>query len=101
VLIPDLPKLALASYHGQCLTDGDSGRTFVLGIFADPIHDQYIGAYVVGDRIGVSEILLAKASAKERVTDCLQCSSWFGPKSVTNGDRPGLVDVNSSSPLVS
>lgn len=83
------------------MTEGEGGGAFVLGIFADPIHDRYIGAYVAGDRIRVSEILLAKASAKERITDCLKWSSWFGPELVANGDMPGLVDVGSSSSLVS
>ena len=86
------------------MTEGEGGGTFVLGIFAHPIHDQYIGAYVAGDRIGVSEILLAilaKTSAKERITGYLKWSSWFDLELVANGDRPGLVDVDCSSPPVS
>jgi len=95
VLIPHLSKLAITSYRAQCLTD------FALGIFADPIHDRYIGAYVAGDRIGVSEILLTKELAKTKVTGSLTWSSRFDPELATNGDSFGKADVSGSFPMVS
>jgi hypothetical protein len=97
VCLPGLSKLSFASYHGQCLTDGDGGGTFVLGIFTDPIHDRYIDKYVAGDRIGISGILLAKETA----ANYLKRSPWFDPQLATNGDMSSLVDVNSSPPVVS